>query len=122
MPHWLPPNVQDREFGFHRAMTDHSVRSGWGGRMGDLVAAMNASANLNTCLSVAANSAFLSGDTIRPFSVSPSGRFGLDFYESETDTKPLLQGVSRTLTTANDFGRNFPTPMVSGLDNAGEGR
>ena len=90
--------------------------------MGDLVAAMNASGNLKTCLSVAANSAFLNGDTIRPFSVSPSGRFGLDFYESETDTRPLLQGVSRTLTTANDFGRNFPTPMVSGPDDAGEGR
>lgn len=97
------------------------MRAGWGGRMSDRNAAMDASANLNICLSVAANSAFLSGDTIRPFSVSPSGRFSLDFYESETDTRPFLQGVSRTLTTANDFGRNFPTAMVNGLDDAGEG-
>ena len=122
MPHWLPSNVQGREFGFYPAMTNNLVRAGWGGRMDDRNAAMNASGNLITCFSMAGNSAFLRGDTIRPFPVSPSGRFGLDFYESKTDTRPLLQGVSRTLTTANDFGRNFPTAMVNGLDDAGEGR
>jgi len=87
----------DQQFLWNTAMADNSVRAGWGGRLGDRVAAMNASGNLTTCLSVAGNSAFLSGDTIRPFPISPSGRFGLDFYESGTDSVPLSQGISRML-------------------------
>jgi uncharacterized protein (DUF1501 family) len=42
----------------------------------------------------------LSGDTIRPFPVSPSGRFGLDFIDGGSDTKALSAGVTRMLGNA----------------------
>lgn len=90
----------DQQFLWNTAMPDNSVRAGWGGRLGDRVAALNQSGSLTTCMSVAGNSTFLSGDTIRSFPVSPSGQFGLDFYESSTETQPLSRGVQQLLGQA----------------------
>ncbi len=87
----------DQQFLWNTAMADSSVRSGWGGRLGDRVAALNQSGSLTTCMSVAGNSTFLSGDTIRSFPVSPSGQFGLDFYENSTETQPLSTGIQKLL-------------------------
>ncbi len=87
----------DQQFLWNTAMADNSVRSGWGGRLGDRVAALNQSGSLTTCMSVAGNSTFLSGDTIRSFPVSPSGQFGLDFYENSTETQPLSTGIQKLL-------------------------
>lgn len=87
----------DQQFLWNTSMADNSIRSGWGGRLGDRVAAQNTSGSLTTCMSVAGNSTFLSGDTIRSFPVSPSGQFGLDFYETSTETQPLSTGIQRML-------------------------
>lgn len=87
----------DQQFLWNTAMADNSVRSGWGGRVGDRVAAMNQSGSLTTCMSVAGNSTFLSGDTIQSFPVSPSGQFGLDFYENSTETQPLSTGIKKLI-------------------------
>jgi uncharacterized protein (DUF1501 family) len=87
----------DQQFLWNTAMPDNTIRSGWGGRIGDRVASQNQSGNLTTCLSVAGNSTFLSGDTIRSFPVSPSGQFGLDFYETGTETQPLSKGIQNML-------------------------
>jgi uncharacterized protein (DUF1501 family) len=90
----------DQQFLWNTSMADNSIRSGWGGRLGDRVAAQNTSGSLTTCMSVAGNSTFLSGDTIRSFPVSPSGSFGLDFYESSTETQPLSTGIQKMLGQA----------------------
>ena len=87
----------DQQFLWNTSMADNSVRSGWGGRVGDRVAALNQTGSLTTCMSVAGNSTFLSGDTIRSFPVSPSGQFGLDFYESSNETRPLSEGIQKLL-------------------------
>ena len=91
----------DQQFLWNTGIADNSLRSGWGGRLGDRVAAMNQSGSLTTCLSVGGNSTFLNGDTIRPFPVSPSGQFGLDFLDSSTsgngETAALSQGMTRML-------------------------
>ena len=87
----------DQQFLWNTAVADNSLRSGWGGRLGDRVAAMNQSGSLTTCMSVAGNSTFLSGDTIRSFPVSPSGQFGLDFYENGAETQPLSTGIQKLL-------------------------
>ncbi|MBL0122808.1 MAG: DUF1501 domain-containing protein [Betaproteobacteria bacterium] len=91
----------DQQFLWNTAMPDNSVRSGWGGRIGDRVAALNQSGSLTTCMSVAGNSTFLSGDTIRSFPVSPSGQFGLDFYDTGTQTKPLTDGIQKLLAQSS---------------------
>jgi uncharacterized protein (DUF1501 family) len=90
----------DQQTLWHTSAADNTIRTGWGGRVGDRFAAGNQSGNLTTCLSVAGNSSFLSGDSIRPFPVSPSGRFGLDFIDGGSETAALSAGVTRMLGNA----------------------
>ncbi len=87
----------DQQFLWHASAADNSVRSGWGGRVGEKLMTLNQSGNLTTCLSVAGNSSFLNGDSIRPFPISPSGRFGLDFADGGDDTKSLASGLRKML-------------------------
>jgi uncharacterized protein (DUF1501 family) len=87
----------DQQFLWHSSAADNSVRTGWGGRVGEKMMALNSSGNLTTCLSVAGNSTFLSGDTIRPFPISPSGRFGLDFADGNSETKSLASGLQKMI-------------------------
>ena len=81
------------------AMADATVRSGWGGRVGDKVYANNPSGMLTTAISVGGNSTFLNGDIIRPFPVSSSGRFGLDFYNEADPNNMLTVAMRKMLAT-----------------------
>jgi uncharacterized protein (DUF1501 family) len=47
------------------------ARTGWGGRIGDLLASQNAN-QLFTCNSLTGNAVFLSGQTVQPFSIDPT--------------------------------------------------
>ncbi len=80
-------------------MPDTSIRSGWGGRMGDKVYQTNPSGTLTTAISVGGGSAFLNGDIIRPFPVSSSGRFGLDFYNENDPNNQLSVALKKMLGT-----------------------
>jgi uncharacterized protein (DUF1501 family) len=86
----------DQQFLWNTAVPDNSLRSGWGGRVSDKVFATNVSGSLTTALSVGGNSAFLNGDIVRPFPVSSSGRFGMDFY-NETDPNNTLSVALRKM-------------------------
>jgi uncharacterized protein (DUF1501 family) len=81
------------------AMADNTVRSGWGGRVGDKVYQGNPSGTLTTAISVGGNSTFLNGDVIRPFPVSSSGRFGLDFYNESDPNNMLTVAMRKMLAT-----------------------
>jgi uncharacterized protein (DUF1501 family) len=87
----------DQQFLWNTGMPDNSIRSGWGGRIGDKVYANNQSGTLTTALSVGGNSAFLNGDIIRPFPVSSSGRFGLDFYDAADPNNQLSVAINKML-------------------------
>jgi uncharacterized protein (DUF1501 family) len=90
----------DQQFLWNASAADNTVRSGWGGRLGDRVQAQNTNGSLTTAMSVGGNSAFLNGDTIRPFPVASNGNFGLDFYD-ETDPNNHLSVGVRKLLAAN---------------------
>jgi uncharacterized protein (DUF1501 family) len=87
----------DQQSLWHTSAADNSVRTGWGGRAGEKMMSLNQSGNLTTCLSVGGNAAFLNGDSIRPFPISPSGRFGLDFADGNSDTKSLAAGLQKMI-------------------------
>jgi uncharacterized protein (DUF1501 family) len=87
----------DQQTLWHTSTADNGLRTGWGGRVGDRVAAMNQSGSLTTSLSVAGNATFLNGDFVRAFPVSPSGRFGLNFADGGDENRALASGLNRLL-------------------------
>ncbi len=87
----------DQQTMWNSSAADNTVRTGWGGRVGDRFAAQNQNGSLTTALSVAGNSAFLNGDSVRAFPVSPSGRFGLDFVDGGDESKALSAGLRQML-------------------------
>jgi uncharacterized protein (DUF1501 family) len=71
----LPPQLfshSDHQAFWQTAAPEGTVRTGWGGRMGDLLAAQNTGA-LSICLSVAGNNAFQNGDQVVQLQLGTGG-------------------------------------------------
>jgi uncharacterized protein (DUF1501 family) len=94
----LPPNLfshSDQQFLWQTATSDGLARSGWGGRVGDLVQSQNSNRGA-TCLSLHGNNVWQNGNSLTSYKVSPSGNFGFDFYE-ENSNDPLSVSVNDIL-------------------------
>lgn len=85
---------------------------GWGGNIGDLALSQNTNA-LFTCMSVAGNAVFLSGDTALQYQVSTSGAVGINsvkgstVYGSASVKSAMAQLVqeARTHALENEYNR-----------------
>ncbi|MGE0311979.1 MAG: DUF1501 domain-containing protein [Lautropia sp.] len=84
----LPPNIgshSDQQAQWQSAISDGGgVRSGWAGRIGDLVQAQNVNRGA-TCISLAGSNLWETGTTLTSYKVSPSGDFGFDFYKPQSN-------------------------------------
>jgi uncharacterized protein (DUF1501 family) len=81
---------------------------GWGGRLGDLALSSNTTSSL-TCISATGNAVFVSGNTVLPYQISPSGVAPVyssiyDFYGSSmaTTMKTLITQKSSNILE-NEF-------------------
>ena len=77
--------------------TAGSGGTGWGGRVIDLVAALNTT-TFPPGVSVAGGSALLNGVTTHPISVSPGSRFGLDSFGSDAGDRARQLAMQQILT------------------------
>jgi uncharacterized protein (DUF1501 family) len=97
----LPPDLfshSDQQAQWQSSISDGAPRSGWGGRVGDLVAAANGTNRSSTCISLVGNNLFQVGTTVSSYKVSPGNHFGFDFYdESPATTDPFSRGVTNML-------------------------
>ncbi len=80
----LPPNIgshSDQQAQWQSSISDGGgARSGWAGRIGDLVQGQNVNRGA-TCVSLAGSNLWETGTTLSSYKVSPSGDFGFDFYK-----------------------------------------
>jgi uncharacterized protein (DUF1501 family) len=90
---------------------------GWGGRLGDLALSSNTTSSL-TCISATGNAVFVSGNTVLPYQISPSGVAPVyssiyDFYGSSmaTTMKTLI-----TQKSSNILENEFANVTQRGLD------
>ena len=96
----VPPNLfshSDQQSQWQVGTVDSAVRTGWGGRLVDLFQNQNTT-KIASCISTAGRSTFLGGQTVTGFSISASGNFGFDFYESDTATDPVGVAFREILT------------------------
>ena len=95
----IPPNLfshSDQQFQWQTSVTDLPIRTGWGGRLLDFYLSQNQS-QAASAVSLVGRSTFLNGVQASGFSVSSSGRFGLNFYESDSATDPVSVAFRKIL-------------------------
>ena len=81
----IPPDLfshSDQQAQWQSSISDGAPRTGWGGRLGDLMNAANGANRSSTLISVSGNNLFEVGTTMSSFKVSPGNHFGFDFYKS----------------------------------------
>ncbi len=88
----------DQQAQWQSSISDGAPRSGWGGRLGDLLKTANGTNQSSTLISVSGNNLFEVGTTISSFKVSPGNRFGFDFYKGAASTDPLSKGIASLLS------------------------
>jgi uncharacterized protein (DUF1501 family) len=97
----VPANLfshSDQQQQWHIGSAESSVRTGWGGRVADLV--MNANGNaksLVTALALGGKSTFQNGVVSSPFALSSSGRFGFDVFQKDDPTDAINAAFGQLL-------------------------
>ncbi len=97
----LPPKLfshNDQQSVWQSSSPEGST-SGWGGRMGDLFAAGNGNATF-TCVSVAGNAVFLSGQAAVQYQVSTSGSVPLNALKTPLFGSQACSDALKNLVTA----------------------
>lgn len=109
----LPPKLfsHNDQQSYWQASAAEGAVSGWGGRMGDLFASGN-STTAFTCINVAGNAVFLSGETAIPYQVTASGAVPVNgiknkLFGSATGSQVLRQFMTGTSShwLANEHAR-----------------
>ncbi|MDY7574976.1 DUF1501 domain-containing protein [Actimicrobium sp. CCI2.3] len=119
----LPPRLfshNDQQSLWQSSMPE-GARSGWGGRMGDLMMAANAMP-VFTAISVTGNNVFLAGRTIIQYQVSsagaaPIGSLTGPLFGSSAGANPLQAIISGERT--NLFEKDYATVVKRGIDAQG---
>ncbi len=93
----LPPKLlsHNDQQSYWQASSPEGAASGWGGRIGDLLQSGNGTATL-TCMNVAGNAVFLTGQAAVQYSVTPAGPIALNARNSlqgSTAAATLLQSL-----------------------------
>ena len=87
----------DQQAQWQSSISDGAPRSGWGGRLADLIKAANGASQSSTLISVSGNNLFQVGATLSSFKVSPGNHFGFDFYQGPTSTDALSKAITGVL-------------------------
>ena len=88
----------DQQAQWQSSISDGAPRTGWGGRLGDLLKSANGTNQGSTLISASGNNLFEVGTTLSSFKVSPGSTFGLDFYRPD-GTDPVSKAITAMLAT-----------------------
>ena len=111
----LPPNLfshSDQQSQWQSAISEGVGRTGWAGRLGDMVQDMNSNRGA-TLISLAGNNLWENGNTMSSYKVSPSGKLGFDFYKPGTND-PFSVSLSEMLGTPR--GNVFDQAWVGAIN------
>jgi len=114
----LPPQLfshNDQSVQWQTSVPDQPPRSGWGGRMADLLISMNGTAQISMSISLAGTNTFQVGNTVFEYQMSPYGVTSLTGYSG--NTKTALDSLI-SLPHQNLFEDEFAKITRRSLDNA----
>jgi uncharacterized protein (DUF1501 family) len=78
------------------------IRTGWGGRAGDLLASLNGNSKVSLALSIAGTNTFEVGNSVIPYLISPNGSLGLHGVGSRNQNAVIrVQGFKNLLALSH---------------------
>lgn len=110
----------DQQLQWQTSIADQAARTGWGGRMADIVRSLNLNATVSMSITVAGNNTFQVGSVVTPYQVSPNGGTGLDGYQPEDPTDAETRAINRILQRehTNIFENAYRDAVKRVIDNA----
>jgi uncharacterized protein (DUF1501 family) len=101
------------------AIPNNQATTGWGGRLGDRVLALNAGSEVPMNISAGGNDVFLKGESVPPYSVPASGQFGLAGFNNTAQANARRTAMQQlfALDRENHMVRSA-SDVISGAVNA----
>jgi uncharacterized protein (DUF1501 family) len=95
----VPPQLfshSDQQVHWQTSIPDQAPRTGWGGRLADLLHSLNTNAQVSMSMSLAGTNLFQVGDAVTQYQLSPDGSIGLYGFDDGPDPDPVSRAI-RTL-------------------------
>ncbi|HEV8579233.1 MAG TPA: DUF1501 domain-containing protein [Thermoanaerobaculia bacterium] len=119
----VPPQLfshSDQTVHWQTSLPDQPALTGWGGRVADLLQALNENARISMSISVAGTNTFQVGKVITQYQVSPEGPVGLTSYVPADQGADAASNALRGLLSrsyGNLFERGYSGIFKRALDN-----
>jgi uncharacterized protein (DUF1501 family) len=119
----VPPQLfshSDQTVHWQTSLPDQPARTGWGGRMADLLQSLNENARISMSISVAGTNTFQVGNVVTQYQVSPEGPVGLNSYVPASQGADAASNAIRSLLAksySNLFERGYSKIFDRALDN-----
>ncbi|HEX7182162.1 MAG TPA: DUF1501 domain-containing protein [Thermoanaerobaculia bacterium] len=105
----LPPQLfshSDQTVHWQTGIPDQPPRTGWGGRVADLLHSLNDGSQVSMSMSLAGNNTFQIGNAVTQYQLSPDGSIGLGWYYDGNDwNHPPSTAIRRLM--ARSYGNLF---------------
>ena len=96
----VPPQLfshADQSVQWQTSVPDVISKTGWGGRMADMLQSLNAGSKISLSLSIAGTNTFEVGNTVLPYVISPTGSVGLTGFDGSANANVRLQAFKDLL-------------------------
>ena len=90
----VPPQLfshADQSVQWQTSVPDQPGRTGWGGRMADVLHSLNGNSQISLSISIAGTNTFEVGNLVLPYSVSSDGSIGLAGFDGSANANIRLQ-------------------------------
>ena len=96
----VPPQLfshADQSVQWQTSVPDVISKTGWGGRLADMLQSLNAGSKISLSLSIAGTNTFEVGNTVLPYVISPTGSIGLAGFDGSANANVRLQAFKDLL-------------------------
>jgi uncharacterized protein (DUF1501 family) len=87
----------DQSVQWQTSVPDQISKTGWGGRMADMLQSLNAGSKISLNISIAGTNTFEVGNTVLPYVLSPNGSVGLAGFDGSANANVRLQAFKDLL-------------------------
>jgi len=117
----LPPQLfshADQQAHWHTSWSDQIPKTGWGGRLADIVNAQNPSAQVSMSISLAGSNLFEVGSEVFPYMISPQGVISLWYYnEAWGNPETVVTKTMLDAQYANLFEKTYSETFKRAIEN-----